>query len=160
MNFDLRPAVEKPLPVVNVTRAPDDAYERPRTLERPDTFEAHRGLEPSIGQAISRYSIGHDSWNNTTDAPPNRASLPELTEENMRIARLANDSRASFRGRGQDEVSSISAPNERDSRDIGRRGADELSAVSSIHEDDRRASSDRGGGIFGNHQARRSGRLR
>ncbi len=129
MNFDLGPTVEKPLPVVNVSRAPDDAY------ERPDTFQVHRGMEPPIGQAVSRYSGSHYSSSPVVDAPWNRTSIQELSEENMRIARLANDSKASFRGREQDEISDISAPEERTSRHVGRRGVDDLSDVSSIYEE-------------------------
>lgn len=154
MNFDLGPAVDKPLPVVNIIRAPDTGY------ERPDVFHTSRGLESPIGQAVSRYSGSHDPPSNVIDAPQNRASIQELSEENMRIARLANDSRVSFRGRELDDISDISAPEDRTSRHVGRRGIDELSDVSSIYEDETAASSDRGGGILGNHQARRSGHLR
>jgi len=87
-------------------------------------------------------------------------SIQDLTEENMRIARLANDSKASFKMRDADQVSDISVPEERISRRVGKRGVDELSEVSSIYEDETAASSDRGGGILGNFGARRSGQLR
>jgi hypothetical protein len=160
MNFDLTPAVEKPLPVVSVTRAADNAYNRPRRPERPEqseTYEVQRGLQSSIGQAVSRYSIGHDSASNY--GPENRISLQELTEENMRIARLANDSQASFGAREPDAVSDISAPAERTSRQVGRRGLDELSDVSSMYEDDRPPGTLPGGEILGNPEARRSGPL-
>jgi hypothetical protein len=154
MNFDLGAAVEKPLPVVNVSTAEYNTYERPEPLP------AHRGLDPPIGQALSRYSVGHDSYSNIVNASQNRFSMQDLTEENMRIARLANDSKASFAMRDADQVSVISAPEERISRHAGRRGVDELSDVSSIYEDETAASSDRGGGILGNFGARRSGQLR
>lgn len=153
MHFDLGPGVEKPLPVVNVFRAPDDAYENPRN------FEPHRDMLPPIGQAISRYSGSQNSFSRVVDAAQNRTSIQELTEENMRIARLANDSNASFGAREQDEVSDISALG-RTSRNVGRRGSDELSDVSSMYEDVTAASSDRGGGILGNQDARRSGPFR
>ncbi len=116
-------------------------------------------MDPGIGQAVSRYSIGNDSFGNIVDASQQRTSIQELSEENMRIARLATDSRASFGARGMDEVSDVSAP-ERTSRPLDRRAIDELSNVSSFYEDETAASSDRGGGILGNYGARRSGHLR
>lgn len=154
MNFDLRPTIEKSLPVVNVTQAPDTLY------ERPDTFQVHRGVDSPIGQAISRYSGSHYSSSIIVEAPKNRTSLQDLSEENMRIARLVNDSRASFGGREQDEISDISAPEERNSRHVDRRGVDELSDVSSIYDDERPVSTDHGAGILSNNEARRSGPLR
>lgn len=153
MNFDLGPAAEKPLPLVNVSQVPDYAF------ERPDSFQVVRGLDPGIGQAVSRYSIGNDSFGNIADASQQRTSIQDLSEENMRIARLATDSRASFGTRGLDEVSDMSA-RERTSRQVDRRSVDELSNVSSFYEDVTAASSDRGGGILGNYGARRSGPLR
>jgi hypothetical protein len=90
----------------------------------------------------------------------NRMSIQDLTEENVRIARLANDSKASFKMRDADQISDISVREERISRHVGNRGVDELSDVSSIYEDETAASSDRGGGILGNFGARRSGQLR
>ncbi len=139
--------------MVSVSRAQDDAF------ERPDSFQVVRGLDPGIGQAVSRYSVGNDSFGNIVDASQRRSSIQELSEENMRIARLATDSRASFGVRGLDEVSDISAP-ERISRQVHRREIDEVSNVSSFYEDETAASSDRGGGILGNYGARRSGPLR
>ena len=139
--------------MVSVSRAPDNAF------ERPDSFQVVRGLDPGIGQAVSRYSARKDSFDNTADASQQRTSIQELSEENMRIARLATDSRASFGARGLDEVSDISAP-ERTTRQVDRRDVDELSNVSSFYEDETAASSDRGGGILGNYGARRSGPLR
>jgi hypothetical protein len=153
MNFDLGTSVEKPLPVVNVAAAQYNTY------ERPEPPQVHRGLDPPIGQALSRYSVGHDSYSNIVNASQNRMSIQDLTEENMRIARLANDSKASFKMRDADQISVISAE-ERISRHVGKRGVDELSDVSSIYEDETAASSDRGGGILGNFGARRSGQLR
>ncbi|KAF7507987.1 hypothetical protein GJ744_009884 [Endocarpon pusillum] len=153
MSFDLGPAAEKPLPVVNVGQLPDYAF------ERPDSFQVVRGLDPGIGQAVSRYSIGKDSFGKIADASQRRTSIQELSEENMRIARLATDSRASFGTRGLDEVSDMSA-RERTSRQVERRSVDELSNVSSFYENETAASSDRGGGILGNYGARRSGPLR
>ena len=153
--------MEKPLPVVRVTNAPDNAYDRPRRPERPEhseTYEVHPGLDPLIGQAVSRYSIGQESVSNY--GPESRVSMQELTEENMRIARLATDSKMSFVGKDQDAVSDVSSPEERTSRHIGRRGLDELSDVSSMYEDDRSPRTDHGGAILGNLEARRSGPLR
>lgn len=141
MNFDLGPGVEKSLPVVNVIRSPEDAYDRPNNLQLP------QGTQSSIGQAISRYSGSHDSFGHVIDAAQHRTSIQELSEENMRIARFANDSKASVRGREPDEVSDISAPAERTSRPLGRRAIDERSDVSSMYEDVTVASSDRGGGF-------------
>lgn len=166
MNFDLSSAIEKPLPLVNITKAPESPEEHPTAPERPersdgtDVFEVHRGLESPIGQAITRYSMGHESTNQVFDASQNRVSIQDLTEENMRIARIANDSKVSFRGRELDEISDISGPEQRTSRHVDRPGVDELSDVSSIYEDYKSASSDRGGGILGNPEARRSGPLR
>ena len=85
--------------------------------------------------------------------------MQELSEENMRIARLANDSKASFAAKDLDAVSEISAPEDRTSRHIGRRGVDELSDVSSLYEDDRPPSEMPGGEILANFEARRSGPL-
>jgi hypothetical protein len=177
MNFNLGSAVEKPLPVVNVRRLPPNALERPDMFERPipnaapertETFEVHRGLESPIGQAISDYSDpsqtsarvieSQASGRAAEDPAQNRMSIQELTEENMRIAQLVNDSNASFGVQEEDEVSDISAT-ERHSRSIGRRATDQLSDVSSIYEDDGPAMPDHGGGLFGNHEARRSGHL-
>lgn len=151
MNFDLGTGVEKPLPAISIIQASESTY------ERPDTLHVNRGFESPIGQAISRYSGSHDRTRLAVDPPLNRSSIQELSEENMRIARLANDSKVSFRGREPDDVSDVSCPDERRSRRVPRRGMDELSDVSSMYEDVTAASSDRGGGILGNQDARRSG---
>lgn len=173
MNFNLGPKVEKRLPAVNISRPSVDGPERrlhpqrPERPQRPDRsspFEVLHEIEPPIGQAISHYSLAPDASTNALTTTGTQESFQELTEENMRIARLANDSRASFGRReaeaSADAVSDISALEERTSRHVGGRGVDELSDVSSLYEDDRPARSDRGGGILGNHQARRSGPLR
>ena len=268
MNFNLGPGVEKPLPVVKVTRGPENVYERndhlyhpewpgrpptadrarpatatadrarpptadrarpatadrawpptaDRTLkparpdrpverhdrpqrpdkaaehhdrpERPDrpddsyAFEVNRGAGlspttgqsptggqgPSIGQAISRYSGIHydnpppekpkpNTLNVTSQPYVNRSSIQDLSEENMRIARLATDSKASFGlgARDLDDVSEVSASGNRTSRHAGRRGVDELSDVSSIYESENRTV---GESILGNSEARRSGPFR
>ena len=148
MDFDLGPAIDKPLPLVNVNIAPDNAY------ERPNSFMFGRGVESSIGQAVSRYSVGGDSFIHAVNVANSGTSIQGLSEENMRIARLANDSKASFGARELDDVSDVSAAEGRASRNDVRRGIEELSDVSSVYEDQTAASSDRGGGILGNAQAR------
>ena len=172
MNFDLTPALGKPLPVVSVTRAVDNTHHRPQRPERPEqseTYEVQRDLRSPIGQAISRYSFGHDSASNygpesrismqENHGPGNRISMQGLTEENMRIARLANDSKASFGAREPDAVSDISAPIGRTSRQNRERGLDELSDVSSMYEGDRPPNTMPRREILGNREARRSGPL-
>lgn len=149
MNFDLGPAVEKPLPVVSITHAPGN------TFGRPENFEVQRGLAVPIGQAITRYSLPRDISGNAVDTAPNRISIQDLSEENMRIARLANDSRASFGGRELDEVSNISVPEERAPCHAPIRGVDELSDVSSMYEDETPDHIDDRGGILSDHETRR-----
>lgn len=141
----------------------------------PTNTSPTNGMGPSIGQAISRYSdIHYDNPPPEGLLPPNphppmptrpqyvnRTSIQDLTEENMRIGRLATDSRASFglRGRDIDEVSEVSA-DDRVTQKEGKKAVDELSDVSSVYDDDTRSKADQGKSLLGNSGARQSGPLR
>lgn len=140
--------------MVNIIQAPEDIF------VRPGMWEDHRGSGTPIGRAITRYSLASDTSGDAVDALPNRASMQELSEENLRIARLANDSNASFRVPELDRVSAISAPEDRTTCHGRTGGEDEFSEVSSICTNESADNIDDGVGILSNHEARRSGPLR
>ena len=158
MNFDLGPNIEKPLPLARGNGSLDSGHFRPSRPARPDMQSiSEHDLETGgpIGQAVSRYSGTHDSLTIPEHLLHSKTSIQGLSEENVRIARLANDS--------QIRVSEISAPEERASRQVGARALDEISDVSSLHEydedndSDTLAITDHGGNVLRHPSERKNG---